>query len=454
MELEQAVGTAAGGGARAGAVRKVLTTNPGLTYQHMAETDWKKALEQLYEEFTRKYGERPSSMVARLGELRFRGKGHEDEKSTDYCRRAASLYEQYVECNEKLGSVAVYGRKTAINNTIKELTYGLGEEGVKDLQHNARNTKPPDFTFAWLFEQVEDQQERMEEDEECIGTAQSLVQALPAKMRVQLTIGKEGGGGRYQEQGANRNAQREHSSDYRNQSTQHQQGQREQGPEYEDQSQQALVTSGGAEQHRQSQYNGRAPYQPIREQQQGGGRGPMTRETAPQWLQPMWIEQEDVTPQFMDRQPRSGEQTTYTNRNGGRQQTGCCNHRGCKARVLGQCRFYKLYCLDRLGDVHRAHALKLSGDALLSKEDVPWLGELERRRKLGEPYVTHEEFMNRASGIRQDGGQSAGGGAIQYPLMPALIARKSHTGQGRLRNGGRKRTGWNMGRGVAVAAHQ
>ena len=111
MDLEKAVGTTDGGGARAEAVRKVLAANPTMTYERLTEAGWKEVLAHLYNEFTCKYGERPASMIARLGELRFQGKGHEDEKGADYCRRAVALYEQYVETNQALGSVPVYGTK-------------------------------------------------------------------------------------------------------------------------------------------------------------------------------------------------------------------------------------------------------------------------------------------------------------------------------------------------------
>ena len=113
------------------------------------------------------------------------------------------------------------------------------------------------------------------------------------------------------------------------------------------------------------------------------GRAPtMTKETAPSWLRPMWIDFADVTPQFMDKQPRSREQVTVFDDGGRKQRNGCCNHKACQARVLGHCRMYKLFCLDRLGDVLKSNALKITGEPVVEKEDLLWFDELERRRKI------------------------------------------------------------------------
>ena len=125
------------------------------------------------------------------------------------------------------------------------------------------------------------------------------------------------------------------------------------------------------------------------------GRAPtMTKETAPSWLRPMWVDFADVSAQFMDKQPRSREQVSVFNDGGGKQRNGCCNHKACRVGMLGHCRLYKLYCLDRLGDVRKSQALKVTGEPVVEREDLPWLSELERRRKIGEPYQTYREFRN------------------------------------------------------------
>ena len=123
---------------------------------------------------------------------------------------------------------------------------------------------------------------------------------------------------------------------------------------------------------------------------------PTTKETAPTWLRTMWVDHADVSPQFMDRQLRSREQVAVFDDGGRRQRNGCCNHKACQARVLGHCRMYQIFCLDRLGDVRTSQALKVTGDPLLDREDLPWLSELERRRKIGEQYLTYQEFRTGA----------------------------------------------------------
>ena len=83
LDLEQAVPTTTGGGARTEAVRKKMA-NLRLSYDHMTEKGWKEALGHLYSGSICKYGKRPAGMVARLGVHGFQGKGHEDERCADF----------------------------------------------------------------------------------------------------------------------------------------------------------------------------------------------------------------------------------------------------------------------------------------------------------------------------------------------------------------------------------
>ena len=135
----------------------------------------------------------------------------------------------------------------------------------------------------------------------------------------------------------------------------------------------------------------------------------MTRETAPGWLQPMWIDFAQVTPQLMDRQPRAREPAPKLT-NGGRTRNGCCQFDGCRVMTLGQCRMYKLYYLDRVGDVLKSNKLKTTGRPVVEKEDLPWVEGLERKRKLGEPYQTYKEFKERPRDKTPSQGMITGGG--------------------------------------------
>ena len=71
---------------------------------------------------------------------------------------------------------------------------------------------------------------------------------------------------------------------------------------------------------------------------------------------------------------------------------------------------YKLYCLDRLGDVLKSHALKVTGEPVVEREDLPWFDELERRRKIGEQYQTYREFKEGTRNQTQNQCRITGGG--------------------------------------------
>ena len=131
----------------------------------------------------------------------------------------------------------------------------------------------------------------------------------------------------------------------------------------------------------------------LQQQQEDNRKSQRTRIIRHPWEEKMSVTASEWSPEFEKRQLGWSETVAMATDDREREVTSCCFHVGCEASHLGDCRVFRLFCLDRIEDIFEAAEMKKGARPLLRGMERPWVEELQRRRQKGERYLKYFDYL-------------------------------------------------------------